>query len=69
MFSMKQNCGIYLEVISSPSVLHGGKVFRRIWQLPNTSHSVLLPVLRDTLPLLDLFFVRMLSFVFIANLH
>jgi len=34
-----------------------------IWQLPNTTHSVLIPVLSDTLPLLDLFFVRMLSFV------
>jgi len=36
---------------------------RCIWQLPNTTHSVLLPVLSDTLPLLDLFFVHMLSFV------
>jgi len=38
------------------------KRIRRIWQLPNTTHYVLLPVLSDTLPLLDLFFVRMLSF-------
>jgi len=39
------------------------KGIRRVWQLPNTTHSVLIPVLSDTLPLLDLFFVRMLSFV------
>jgi len=39
------------------------KGIRRIWQLPYTTHSVLLPVLGDTLPLLDLFFVCMLSFV------
>jgi len=47
------------------------KGIRRIWQLP-TKHSVLIPVLSDTLPLLDLFFVRMLSLsldVFVANLH
>jgi len=34
-----------------------------ICSIANTTHSVLLPVLSDTLPLLDLFFVRILSFV------
>jgi len=39
------------------------EVIRCIWQLPNTTHSVLIPILGDNLPLLDLFFVCMLSFV------
>jgi len=39
------------------------KDIRRKRQLPNTTHSELLPVLSNTLSLLDLFFVCMLSFV------
>jgi len=45
---------------------------RHIWQLSNTTHSVLISVLSDTLPFLDLFFVRRLILsidVFLANLH
>jgi hypothetical protein len=39
------------------------KGIRRIWQLPNTTHSALIPYLSDTLPLLDMFYLRMLNFV------
>jgi hypothetical protein len=40
------------------------KGIRRIWQLPNTTHSALIPELSDTLPLLDMFYMRMLNFVY-----
>ena len=40
------------------------KGIRRVWQLPNTTHSTLIPYLSDTLPLLDMFYLRMLNFVF-----
>ena len=39
------------------------KGIRRIWQIPNTTHSVLLPFLCNTIPPLDLFYKRMLSFM------
>ena len=39
------------------------KGIRRIWHLPNTTHSALMPGLSDTLPLLDLFYLRMVNFV------
>jgi len=37
---------------------------RRIWHLPNTTHSVLIPHLSDTLLLLDMFYKRMVKFVY-----
>ena len=40
------------------------KGIRRTWQLPNTTHSALIPDLSDTLPLLDMFYMRMLNFVY-----
>jgi hypothetical protein len=40
------------------------KGIRRVWQLPNTTHSALIPYLSDTLPLLDMFYLRMLNFVY-----
>ena len=40
------------------------KGIRRIYQLPFTTHSVLIPGLCDTLPLIDLFHKRMLNFVY-----
>jgi hypothetical protein len=40
------------------------KGIRRIWRLPNTTHSVLIPELCETLPLVDLFYTRMLNFVY-----
>ena len=40
------------------------KGIRRIWQLPNTTHSALIPDLSDTLPLLDVFYTRMLNFAY-----
>ena len=40
------------------------KGIRRIWQLPYTTHAVLIPGLSDTLPLIDLFYKRMLNFVY-----
>jgi Reverse transcriptase (RNA-dependent DNA polymerase) len=35
---------------------------RRIWQVPNTTHSVLIPGLCESIPLLDMFYLRMLKF-------
>ena len=40
------------------------KGIRRIWQLPYTTDSVLIPGLCDTLPLIDLFYKRMLNFIY-----
>ena len=40
------------------------KGIRRIWQVPNTTHSALIPGLCDTVPLVDLFYKRMLNFVY-----
>ena len=40
------------------------KGIRRIWQLPYTTHAALIPGLSDTLPLIDLFYKRMLNFVY-----
>jgi hypothetical protein len=40
------------------------KGIRRIYQLPYTTHSALIPGLCDTLPLTDLFYKRMLNFVY-----
>jgi len=40
------------------------KGIRRIWQVPCTTHSALIPGLCDTLPLVDLFYKRMLNFVY-----
>ena len=40
------------------------KGIRRVWQLPNTTHSTLIPYLSDTLPLLDMFHLRMLNCVY-----
>jgi hypothetical protein len=40
------------------------KGIRRIWRLPNTTHSVLIPELCETLPLVDMFYKRMLNFVY-----
>jgi hypothetical protein len=40
------------------------KGIRRIWQLPYTTRAVLIPGLSDTLPLIDLFYKRMLNFVY-----
>ena len=37
---------------------------RQVWRLPNTTHSSLLPGLCKTIPLLDLFYKRMLKFVY-----
>jgi len=43
------------------------KGVRRVWQVPSTTHSALIPGLCDTLPLLDMFFMRMLNFVYAAG--
>jgi len=40
------------------------KDIRRIWRLPNTTHSVLIPQLWETLPLVDMFYKRTLTFVY-----
>jgi Reverse transcriptase (RNA-dependent DNA polymerase) len=40
------------------------KGIRRIWQVPLTTHSALIPGMCDTLPLTDLFYKRMLNFVY-----
>jgi hypothetical protein len=40
------------------------KGIRRIWQVPYTTHSALIPGLCDTIPLVDLFYKRMLNFVY-----
>jgi hypothetical protein len=39
------------------------KGLRRKWQIPRTTHSVLLPRLSNTMPLIDMFNKRMLNFV------
>ena len=39
------------------------KGLRRIWQIPRTTRSVLLPLLSNTKPLIDMFYKRMLNFV------
>jgi hypothetical protein len=39
------------------------KGLRRIWHIPHNTHSVLLPRLSNTLPLMDVFYKRMVSFV------
>jgi hypothetical protein len=40
------------------------KGIRRVYQLPYTTHSLLIPGLCDTLPMIDLFYKRMLNFVY-----
>ena len=40
------------------------KGIRRVWQVPHTTHSALIPGLCDTIPLVDLFYKRMLNFVY-----
>jgi hypothetical protein len=40
------------------------KGLRRIWQVPCITHSALIPGLCETLPLVDLFYKRMLNFVY-----
>jgi hypothetical protein len=42
------------------------KGIRRIglWQIPNATHSALLPGLCNTMPLIDVFYKRMLNFVY-----
>jgi hypothetical protein len=40
------------------------KGIRRIWQIPNTTHSALLPGLCNTMPLIDMFYKRMPNFVY-----
>jgi hypothetical protein len=40
------------------------KGIRRIWRLPNTTHSALIPELCGTMPLVDLFYKRMLNLVY-----
>ena len=40
------------------------KGIRSIWRLPNTTHSALIPSLCETLPLTDMFYKRMLNFVY-----
>jgi hypothetical protein len=40
------------------------KGIRRVWQVPYTTHSALIPGLCDTIPLVDLFYKRMLNFVY-----
>jgi hypothetical protein len=40
------------------------KGIRRIWHVPNTTHSAFIPDLSDTLPLLDMFYMRTLNFVY-----
>jgi len=37
---------------------------RRIWHLPNTTHSALIPDLNYTLPLLDMFNMHIVNFVY-----
>jgi hypothetical protein len=39
------------------------KGIRRLWQVPNTTHSALLPGLCNIMPLIDMFYQRMLNFV------
>jgi len=63
LVSMGQNCGIYLEVISSPSVLFGGKVADAYGCFKIRHILYYYQSLAILCPLLDLFFVRMLSFV------
>jgi len=40
------------------------KGIRRIWHLPNTTHSTFIPDISDTLPLLDMFYMRMVNFIY-----
>jgi hypothetical protein len=40
------------------------KGIRRIWQIPNNTHSAVLPGLCNTMPLIDMFYKRMLNFVY-----
>ena len=40
------------------------KGIRRIWKVPNTTHSVLIPSLCDSIPLIDLFYKRTLKFIY-----
>ena len=46
-----------------------GKALRRIWDLPYTTHSYLLPYLCDCLPLFDEICRRMLNFVRSCMIH
>jgi hypothetical protein len=39
------------------------KALRRIWQIPRTTHSVLLPRLSNNMSLIDTYYKRMLNFV------
>jgi len=40
------------------------KGIRHKWHLPNTTHSALIPDLRDTLLLFNMFYMRMVNFVY-----
>ena len=40
------------------------KGIRRLWQVPYTTHSALLPGLCNIMPLIDMFYQRMLNFVY-----
>jgi len=37
---------------------------RKVWRLPNTTHSSLLPLISNTMPLIDLLYRRLLKFVY-----
>jgi hypothetical protein len=37
---------------------------RRIWKIPRSTHSILLPRLNSTVPLIDMFYKRMLKLVY-----
>jgi len=66
--SMELNCGICLKIIFSQTVLYAWRkgilVVSFIRHLPNTTHSALIPHLSDTLPLLNMFYMRMINFVY-----
>ena len=57
--------GIYLSNNAVESINTAWRIgIRRVWQVPYTTHSTLIPGLCDTLPLADLFYKRMLNFVY-----
>ena len=59
MWHLSQNS---IESICTASAWMKG--IRRIWHLPNTTRFALIPDLSDTLPRLDLFYLRMINFVY-----
>ena len=62
---MEPRYGTCHTAILSHCVLLGEKEScRRVYQLPYTTHSLLIPGLCDTLPMIDLFYKRMLNFVY-----